>query len=486
MSAFRNGTIAIAAGLLTINGAATAQVKDYRDIKTPPLRAFTMPQPKRVQLANGMILFLQEDHELPLIRGSAVIRGGGRDIPAGKAGLLGIYTGAWRTGGTTSKSGEQLDELLESRAARVETSGDTDSTAVRFDMLKGDFDAVFPIFVDVLRNPAFRQEKIDLAKTQLRSAISRRNDDPGSIVGRETNRLGYGPDSPYARQAEYATVASITRDDLVALHKNFVHPNDIIVGVAGDFDSAKMEASLRQAFESWPKGPQTTKPADSGHPAKPGYYFVAKEDVTQSTISVVHPARLLRNNPDYFPAIVFNEILSGGFSGRLMNRLRTELGLTYGAGGGVGAGWDHPTLFSASMSTKSNTTMQAVDALRAEIAATQTKPFTADELQHAKDSLLNAFVFTTDSREKVLNQRMLLEFYGYPADFYERYPANIRKVTAADLEAVAKKYVHPDQFRVLLLGNAKDFDKPLSSLGQVTTIDITIPEPDGPAGSRKQ
>jgi zinc protease len=484
MKALRKQTIAVAAGLLTLAGAATAQVKDYREIKTPPLRAFTMPQPKRVQLANGMVIFLQEDHELPLIRGSAVIRGGARDIPANKAGLLGIYTGAWRTGGTTSKSGEQLDELLEARAARVETNGDNDSTTVHFDMLKGDFDSVFPIFVDVLRNPAFRQEKVDLARTQVNSAISRRNDDPGTILQRESSKLGYGSDSPYARQAEYATVASITRDDLVALHDRFVHPNDIILGVVGDFDSATMEATLRRTFDSWVRGPQTAKPDDAGHAAKAGTYFIAKDDVTQSSIAVVHPATLVRNSPDYFPALVFNEILSGGFSGRLMNRLRTELGLTYGVGGGVGAGWDHPTLFSSSMSTKSSTTMQSVDALRTELAATQTKPFTPDELSHAKESLLNAFVFTADSREKVLNQRMMLEFYGYPADFYQRYPANIQKVTAEDVASVAKKYIHPDQFRVLVLGNEKDFEKPLSSLGEVTRLDITIPEPGAkaPAG----
>jgi zinc protease len=477
MSALRKETIAIAAGLLTLAGGAMAQVKDYREIQTPPLRAFTMPQPKRVELASGVVIFLQEDHELPLIRGSIVIRGGARDIPPEKAGLLGTYTGAWRTGGTIWKSGEELDELLESRGARIETTGDEDSTALRFDMLKGDFDALYPIVVELLTYPELPQAKIDLARTQIESGIARRNDNPGQILSRESAKLGYGADSPYVREATYATVRSITRQDVVALHRRFFHPSDMIVGVTGDFDTAKMEATLRRTFDSFPKEPRTKKPDDSGHPAKPGYYFVAKEDVTQSSIAVVHPATLLRSDPDYFPAIVFNEILSGGFSGRLMNRLRTELGLTYGAGGGLGAGWDHPTLFSASMSTKSGTTMQAVEALRAEVAAVQTKPFTADELQHAKESILNAFIFTADSREKVLNQRMMLEFYGYPADFYQRYPENIQKVTADDLVRVAKTYIHPDQFRVLILGNEKDFDKPLSSLGTVTKLDITTPEP---------
>lgn len=485
MSALRNQTIAIAAGLLTLAGGATAQVKDYREIQTPPLRAFTMPQPKRVQLANGLVIFLQEDHELPLIAGQIDIHGGSRNVPAEKSGLFETFTSAWRNGGTTSTSGDQLDELLESRAARVETYGDADSTSMRFDLLKGDFDKLFPVVIDLLRNPAFPQAKIDLARTQIESAISRRNDNPGSILARESGKLGYGADSPFVREATYATVRSITRDDLVALHKRLLHPNDMIVSVSGDFDSAKMEATLRRTFEPWPRGSQTTKPDDRGHPAAPGYYFVAKDDVTQSSIALVHPATLLRNNPDYFPAIIFNEILSGGFSGRLMNRLRTELGLTYGVGGGLGAGWDHPTLFSASMSTKSGTTMQAVDALRAEIAAVQTKPFTADELQHAKESLLNAFVFSADSRRKVLDQRVMLEFYGYPPDFYQRYPANLQKVTADDVARVAKSYIHPDQFRVLILGNEKEFDKPLASLGSVTKLDITTPEPPSatPAGS---
>ena len=197
--------IATAAALLA-GGSALAQVKDYRDIKTPALRAFNVVQPKRIALPNGMVIFLQEDHELPLIRGTAQIRGGSRDVPAAKAGLVSLYSQAWRTGGTASRTGDQLDELLESRAARLETSGGEDSTSVSLNVLKGDFDTVFPLFVDLLRNPAFRQEKIDLARTQVNTAISRRNDDPGAIVRREATRLGYGPDSPYAIQAEYATV----------------------------------------------------------------------------------------------------------------------------------------------------------------------------------------------------------------------------------------------------------------------------------------
>ncbi|HYH09505.1 MAG TPA: insulinase family protein [Thermoanaerobaculia bacterium] len=468
----------IAAALL-IASSAMAQATHYRDIKAQPLRKFSMPQPKRVVLANGMVIFLQEDHELPLINARATIRGGERNVAADKAGLVSIYTQSWRTGGTTDRTGDQLDEFLEARAARVETGGDTDSTVVTMDVLKADFDTVFPIWLDVLRNPAFREDKITLAKTQANTGISRRNDEVGSIVSREATKLGYGPDSPYARQPEYATIASITRDDLLAFHKRTVHPNNIIVALIGDFDSAQMEKRLRDTFGSWARGPQVEKPELPAYAPKPGVYAIAKDDVTQANIAMVHPG-IQRNNPDYHAVQVMNEIFSGGFSGRLMQRLRSQRGLTYGVGGGIGANWDNPGLFRVQMATKSGTTHESIEALRGEVTALTNSPVTPTELALAKESILNAFIFSMDTRAKALNQQVLLEFYGFPADYFTRYPAEIQKVTAEDVQRVAKQYVHPDRLAVLVVGKEADFERPLSTLGTVTPIDITIPSPDAP------
>ncbi|MBV8518686.1 MAG: insulinase family protein [Acidobacteria bacterium] len=463
--------------LAAVTASAFAQATSYRDIKTPPLRSFAMPQPKRIALPNGMVIFLEEDHELPLISGRALIRGGARDVAPDKAGLAGILSASWRTGGTQSQTGDQLDDFLAARAASVETGVGSDSASVSMSPLKGDLDAVFPIWLDILRNPAFRAEKIELAKTQAGAGIARRNDNPGSIAGRETTKLGYGSNSPYARQSEYATLASITRDDLVAFHQRFVHPNDIIVSFIGDFDAAAMEQRLRAAFASWPRGPQAPKaPSAFANAAKPGLYFIAKDEVTQANISMVHPGTT-RDNPDYPALAVLNEIFSGGFSGRLMTNLRSQKGLTYGVGGGVGANWDYPGLFRVSMATKSGSTLESLAALRAEVAKLTTAPVTEQELSLAKESILNAFVFQMDTRAKALSQRVLLEFYGYPADWYTTYPAKIEKVTAADVQRVAKKYVHPDQLAVLVVGNEADFEKPLASVGTITPIDITIPEP---------
>jgi zinc protease len=476
----RRTTVSILAASLCLTAgaiAASGQAADWQQIQAPPLHAFHPQLPKRIQLANGMVIFLQEDHELPLIRGRAEIRGGSRDEPAGKVSLVQIYGQVWRTGGTKTKTGDQLDDYLEAHAAKVETSGG-DSTTISWDCLKENLDDVFKVFVELLREPEFREDKLPLAKNQVTTGISRRNDNPFQIAFREASKLVYGADSPYARVPEYSTVAAVSRADLVAWHQQYVHPNNIILGVAGDFDAPRMEAKLREAFDSWPKGPA----APRNHPAfkgpKPGVYFVAKDDVTASTVQMVDLGTT-RDNPDYYAIEVFNQFFGGSFSSRLFSNIRSKKGLAYAVGGGVGTDYDHPGILRLFMGTKSATTAAAIDAFNVELDALKTDPATPAELTRAKEAILNSFVFRFDSKEKVLNERMTYEFHGYPADFLERYRAGIEKVTQEDVARVAQKYVHKDRLALLIVGKAADFDKPLSSFGPVTNIDITIPSPGG-------
>jgi zinc protease len=449
---------------------------DLKAIKQPPLPAFHPQEPKRIQLSNGMVIFLQEDHELPLIEGTALIRGGSTAEPADKIGLISIYAGSWRTGGTKTRTGDQLDDQLEARAANVETGGGSVSTTLRLSCLKQDFDTVLDVFNDVLRNPEFRQEKIDLAKDGVRTGIVRRNDNLGQIAGRESAKLGYGAQSAYARVPEYATVNAVTRQDLLDWHNKYVHPNNIILGMTGDFDSAQMEARLRKLFVSWPEGPAYNPPKIAVNPPVPGVYFVSKEDVNQSEIRMVSPG-IRRDDPDFYAVEVLNQVFGGGFGSRLFVNLRTKAGLAYAVGGGVDAAYDHPGLTRLSMGTKSGTTVQAVEGMYAEINDMHTRPATGLELQRGKDAILNSFVFEFDSKDKVLQERMVYELYGYPADFLERYRKGVEAVTAADVDRVAKKYLVKDKLAVLVVGKAADFDKQLDTFGKVTPIDITIPQP---------
>ena len=452
------------------------QVKSWNQIQAPPLPAFKPQQPVRVQLANGMVIFLQEDHELPLISATARVRGGSVYEPASKTGLTSLYGEVWRTGGSKTKTGDQMDDFLESRAAKIETDSQPDSTTISLNCLKGDFEAVFDIFLDLLHNPEFRADKLELAKAQMYTEISRRNDSVESIVHRESRIIAYGKDNPYARVPEYATVAAVTRDDLLSWHRQFVYPNNIIFGITGDFDPKAIQIKLEQTFGAWQKGPDAARPDIKFTEPKPGLYFVRKADVNQSTIGMLDLG-IERSNPDYFAVSVMNEIFGGGFSSRLFNNIRSKQGLAYNVGGGVGYGWDRPGLTNIEMQTKSATTVEGVQALDNEIDDLQKNAATPEELKRAKDDILNSFIFQFDTPEKVLHEKMSYEFYHYPLDFLERYRSQVEKVTADDVTQVARKYVHKERMAVLVLGNDAEFGKPLSTLGPVQDVDITIPPP---------
>ena len=473
------------AGLLIALTPALFAQQPWTKIQIPPLPAFHPQEPKRIVLPNGLIIFLQEDHELPTIDGVARIRGGARSEPTAKVGLAGLYGEVWRTGGTKSQTGDQLDDYLEIRAAKVETGANDDSSTISLSCLKDDFNDVFKIFSEVLRAPEFRADKLDLAKREAFDSISRRNDEVNEITHREAVQLAYGPTNPYARIPEYATINAITRQDLVDWHQTYVHPNNIIIGIVGDFDSAQMEATLRKAFGDWRKGPAAKVPEIHFEPAKPGVYLVKKEDVNQSNIRMIGLGTT-RNNPDYFAIEVFNEVLAGGFASRLVQSIRTAQGLAYSVGGGIGTRFDHPGILQLAMGTKSDTTVESIQALYTQIDELKTKPIDDAEIARGKDAILNTFVFNFDTPDKVLRERMAYEFYGYPADFLERYRAGVEKVTTADVARVTPKYLHKDQLAILVVGNPADFDKPLSSLGPVKDVDITIPPPPAQMGEAAQ
>jgi zinc protease len=451
----------------------------WTQIPVPPLPAFHPAQPKRIQLANGMIIYLQEDHELPLIDGFIVIRGGSRDEPVGKTGLVDMYGQAWRTSGTSTHPGDQLDDMLAEKAASVETSGDVDSTGVSWSCLKGDFDFVFGTVTDLLEHPDFQQSKLLLAQQQEATGIIRRNDNPQEIAGREARMLVYGANNPYARVPEFSTIQAVTVKDLKEWHDKTVAPQNMILGVVGDFNAAEMEAKLRAAFGGMHGGPAfKTAPIAIPGP-KPGVYFADKSDINQSSVYIVGLGTE-RNNPDYYALTVMNQIFSGGFGSRLVNDVRTKLGLAYEVAGAYGASYDHPGIFYTIAGTKSSTTVAAAQAMLQQIKELRTVPPTPAELRKAKDELLNSFVFHYDSPDKILQEQANLEFYGYPSDFLAKYREAIEKVTAADVSRVANKYVYPAKLAILVVGNKDQLGTPLSTLGPVTNLNIAIPMPAQP------
>lgn len=459
------------------------QSQPWEKIPIPPLHEFKPQQPKRIELKNGIVIFLQEDHELPFVSGSVLIPGGAIDEDPAKLGMIDLYGQTWRTSGTAKMSGDAMDDLLEAKAAHIETGGEMESTSVSWDSLKGDADQVFAMAMDLLLHPKFSEEKLRLAQQQAATSIVRRNDDESEIASRESSKLVYGDKSPYARQPELSTIGAVTLADLQAWHDRTMH-DKLIVSVSGDFDPVAMEAKLRAAFEPLPHVQTAPKVHETFREPKQSVYFINKEDVNQSDVQIVGLGTD-RHNPDVPALAVMNDILGGGFASRLFQEVRTRRGLAYSVGGGYGFAYDHPATFRVALMTKSGSTVEATKAALAEIAGLNARPFTEAELDRAKDDILNSFLFRYDTKDKVLAERVRLEFFGYPADYLETYEAAIKKVTVADLTAVAKKYIHPDQLAILVVGNKPEITPALEelNLGPVHNVDITIPgAPAGPPG----
>ncbi len=374
-----------------------------------------------------------------------------------------------RTGGTEAKTGDELDEELESMAAAVSVSIGTDSASATCGALKEDFPKVLAIFADVLMKPAFRKDKLDLAKQQALSLIERRNDEPDAIATREAKRLLYGDASPYGFTAEVATIRSIERDDLVAFHARHFHPDRTAVGVVGDFDAKAMRAAIEKTFAAWPRAA-----ADDPEPAFPeateaqvgGVFLVSKPDVNQATIILGHlGVKRDPDDPDYPAAVVADSILGGGlFTSRLFNKVRTELGLAYGVGSFMRMPYSYRGGIGLVCQTKSETTIQAIRALRTELDRMLAEKPSAEELAIAKDGLLQSLVFENDSREEIVSRALGHEYHRVPQDMLERFQKGLEKVTADDVLRVARKLFHPERLTTLVVGNDAKFDGDLASV----------------------
>ena len=462
---------------------SATSVPSYRDLKYPPLQPIQIPEVSTFTLPNGMKLYLLEDHELPVVNGNALVRTGNLFDPRDKIGLASLTGMVMRTGGTKAKTGEQLDEQLENLAASVECGIGESSGSVGFSALKENTDEVLAAFKDVLTTPEFRQDKVDLAKTQLRSGISRRNDNANGIAQREFTNTVYGKDTPYGWDEDYASIDRINRGDLQAFYKRYFFPANVMLSVRGDFNSAEMKAKIEKLFADWTEAQPPVPEFPKVGPAPPGAtYLAVKKDVTQTFFAIGQRGGELRDK-DYPALEIMGDILGGGFQSRLMERIRTKMGNAYSISADWGAGYDHPGLFEISGSTKSISTVETLKAIREEVDRIRTTEVSEEELRTAKDTALNSLVFAYDTRAKTLGRILTYEYYGYPKDFIQQYQQALAAVTRADILRVAKEHLDPSRFTLVAVGNPGDFQQPLDSLGSpVVAIDLTIAPPKPEAG----
>jgi zinc protease len=447
--------------------------------------------PKREQyrhvLSNGTVAYLVEDHDLPLVTVSTLVRTGTYLDPAGKEGLASLTGAQLRTGGTTSKTAEEFDEAADFLAANISSSIGATQGNANLNLLSKDVDQGLALYFDMLRNPRFQEDRIKLAKSQLLQNMERRNDRTDAIEGREWARLMHGAEHFTAKETTKASIEGITREDLIAFHARYYQPGGFIFAVSGDFNTKEMLAKLEAATRGWAVNKQSVPdvPKPTLAPVA-GVYTVHKPDVNQGRVSIGHTGAL-RDNPDSYALTIMNDILGGGgFTSRITSRVRSDEGLAYSAGSNFGLGVYYPGNFRAAFQSKNATTSQAIDIVMEEIARLRTSKVSGEELETAKNSAIEIFPRIFATAAQIATTFAQDEYTKRPADYWATYRERIRAVTADDVQRVAQKYLQPDQLVVLVVGNIDEItkgnpDRPQHSLtkiardGQIRRIPLPDP-----------
>ena len=435
---------------------------------------FVPPEPYRVVLENGMVVYLLEDHELPLISITALMRTGSWLDPADKVGLAALTGAVMRTGGGGSLSAAQVDEELEQFAGDVSIGIGRQSGFASLDVLSKDLKQGLQIFAGLIRTPAFDPARVALAKLQAIERIRRRHDDPDSLASREFVKLLYGPDHPTARESTIDSVQRLTREDLVTFHHNTILPNGIILGVTGDFATEEMLTALRHAFGDWQKG-LVPKPKMVNVPESDSdnasVRFINK-DTSQSHLRVGHLS-IQQNDPDYAALAIANDILGGNsFHGRLFNDVRTKRGLAYSVGSELNTGEYDQGVWLMWAETKLASTQEVIREFVANTERMRTELVSDAELTEAKEAYVNSFVFSFSSASAIVSRLMKLEYDGLPKDLPQQLREKALNLSKEDILAAAKKHLHLDRLKIVAVGSGGMLPKVLSTFGVVKEIKL--------------
>ena len=454
---------------LLLNGCKPSLLEHPAQLAFKPL-AFPFPQVEQLTLSNGIVVYLLEDHELPLFNLTARIRTGSVNDPADKAGLASLTGTVMRTGGTRFMSGDEINETLEFMAGSMETGIGRNVGTASLSVLKKDTDEGLKIFADVLMYPVFSEDQVDLAQKKQLEAIRRRNDDPHDIAFREL-RKGIFENNPRGRVPTLESIANIKREDLVSFHQRYFHPNNIILGVAGDFKRDEVIGKLEVVFKEWVPRDITFPPLGLPEAREEGTVYYAHKALPQATIVMGH-LTIGKGDPDYFPLTVLNFIVGGGgFKSRLMSEIRSNRGLAYSVGSIYRAEVDYG-IFAAYCFTKSDTTLESITLIKEIVEQVKQEGISLEELEWAKSSIINNFIFEFTSPFQIVNKRVTIAYNKLPKEFLETYRERIMAITVDDVNRVAAKYLHPDRMVLVVVGNRDGFDGPLNQMGTVRVINL--------------
>jgi zinc protease len=409
----------------------------------------------RKVLDNGMVLMMVERHNLPIVKVTVAFNAGILNEPEDKAGLASL-TAYMLTEGTKTRTAQQISEEIEFVGASVGASGGGDYTTANLSVLKKDLDLGFELLSDIILNPVFPEEEINKRKERVKGSLKAREEDPGFLASREFRKAVFGT-HPYGRlkTGTAETIDNIERENLVDFHSSYYLPNNAVMSVVGDINYEEVEALIKKYFGKWHTGELKASDLPEINAVKERKTITLDKDLTQANVILGHVG-VSRDNPDYYSLSVMNYILgSGGFASRLMHNIREEKGLAYDVHSYFAAN-KYGGSFQVGLQTKNKSANTAIEEVLNEIERIRTEPVSDLELSDAKSFLTGSFPMRIDMSRKIASFLIAVEYFGLGVDYIENYPGYINSVTKKDILRVAKKYLDPENFILVVVANQQE------------------------------
>ncbi len=404
------------------------------------------------KLPNGLVWLFSEQRSLPLVAVQVLVKAGALRDPAGKEGLANL-TAILLLQGTKKRSAPQIAEELDFLGAKLSASGSEDFALISLMTLKKDLAAGLDLLQDVLFNPAFAPKEVQQKVSQLLASFQTDEDEPGIVASRAFHRWLYGQHPyGYPPKGTPSGLKAISREDILAFHRTYYRPNNAILSIVGDLSKEEATAAVTRFFGPWEPAPIPELKISPPETFNKPRVMVINKDITQANIVWGHLG-IARDNPDFYAFQVMNYILGGGgFASRLMDNIREKRGLAYS----VGSSFDPGVLagpFAVALETKNDSAGDAVAQVIKEVERIRAEPVSEKELEDAKSYLIGSFPRKMDSVAKRASLMGYVEFYGLGLDYPWRYPELVRPLTPADIQKVAEKYLHPDRYLLVVVGD---------------------------------
>ncbi len=448
-----------------------AAQKDPKTLKYPDLE-FKPLKPGHISIAKNFDLYFKEDHAAPTMSLTVIIRSGSLLDPKDKPGLSQLTYQLLATGGTGKLTPEQVEEQLDFLGSTIYGYSDLENGELDLSCLSKNFDKSWKILTGLLLDPGFAPARLDLEKKKEMENILRRWDAPTSVGFTLFQDLVYGRDYPEAQRTTREGLAAIGDKDIRQFYNDHIRNREIIIAATGDFSAAKLADTIRRSFSGWKaQPPEKLNIPKAKLAAQPGIYVIDKPDMNQAVIMMGHLG-INRLDPDLAESNVFNTIYgSGAFNSRLWREVRSNRGLAYTAMGQVTTGRDLGFFYTFCM-TKSQSAGEAIGVIRDVITDMSKNLVKPDELESAKRAEINSFVFRFENPQSLLIRTIVQRLYGMPLDYNETYLARIRKVDAAKVLEMGKRFFHPDQLVILVVGKKAELLDQLKKLGNVTELPL--------------